>query len=471
VFDKNNGASNRFAPYCVRLFVDEEFLFSVQYDSFAYNQTNQVELDRDYRLKKRGWGLYQRMYRVTGNELPFYEPNSSDAGVLYCRDEIRTTMVEDTDSSETFGNGGEPIQLGSGDHTLRIEVMDFYGNVSEVRGVLRTVPLAELGIERINQGYPLKENIESGGNLSNVDLDVDFYEGYIRFGIRFENTPGGMPILYVGTNGWNKELILLYMKSVREYFGTVPSDDFVDGMLSAEVRFVDHIGEENVIEDSRPIFRITPEEGGTVISSDGLHSVIFPSGSVYQSILVSCRQDTFSHSDGALRRKYVLLPQDVPLRRNVKVMMDVSMLGVEEEKTGVYVTGENGNVSFAGNRWEDGMVSAWVGSLNDFTVLVDTTAPEIKFILPNPDTHIRDRTPRIAVGFEDAQSGVYGEDSYVVRLDDVRLIMEYDPAYDVVFHPIEDPLTEGKHILDIMIKDQSGNITERQSIFFIDTAR
>ena len=470
-FDKNDGASNRFAPYRVRLFVDEELVFSVQYDSFAYNITNQVELDRDYRLKRRGRGLYQRLYRAAGNELPFYEPNSSDAGVLYCQDEIITTMAEDTNSTERFENGSKPVQLGSGDHALRIEVMDFYENVSEVRGVLRTVPLAELGIERINEEKPSKENKESSGNLSEIDLDIDFYEEYIRFGVRFQQTPRGIPTLYVGTNGWNRELILLYMKSIREYFGTVPCDDFVDGMLSAEVRFVDHNGEEKVIEDSRPIFRITPEEGGTVISFDGQCSVIFPRGSVYQQTLASCRPDTFFHSDGSLHRKYIITPQDVPLRRSVKVMMDVSVLGMEEEKTGIYVAGKNDNVSFAGNRWEDGTVSAWVGSLNDFTVLVDTMAPEINFIMPNPDAHIRDRSPRIAVGFEDAQSGVYGEDSYVVRLDGVRLIMEYDPAYDVAFHPIEDPLTDGKHVLDIMIKDQSGNITERQSIFLIDPAR
>ena len=129
---------------------------------------------------------------------------------------------------------------------------------------------------------------------------------------------------------------------------------------------------------------------------------------------------------------------------------------------------KNRKLFFIGNDWENGSITAWTGNLNTFTVLKDTVPPEIHYIRPAPDVHIKDSTPKIAVGFDDVLSGISREENYVIRLDNIRLIVEYDPINDMGFHRVEEPLQPGRHVLDIMIKDRAGNTAKRRTVFYID---
>ncbi len=94
-------------------------------------------------------------------------------------------------------------------------------------------------------------------------------------------------------------------------------------------------------------------------------------------------------------------------------------------------------------------------------------APEIYSVYPSPGSRLRDRIPRIVVGFRDALSGIYGEENYRFWLDGLRLIVEYDPEKDVGFYHVEKPLRYGNHTLEVRIRDRSGNIAESRSLFSV----
>jgi len=467
-FDQANGASNKFGFYRVRLFVDDHLVFSVRYDRFSYSQTQQIDLDRDYRLKSWGWGLYQKLYVDVGNKLSFYEPASVETGILCCGHNDISGTDSDGYLMEKSFDGGGAFFIDEGDHAIHIEVMDYFGNISEVRGVVSVVPLSEVQTDPILVENPWEIIISQQDTIPNVEVNTQFFEKYIRFDLQFNYPLPNVPSLIVGINSWERRYVPLILQNDRNFIGTIPWENGLEGMMTTEVRYSHLYGLEKVVRDTLQVFAVTPELSGSVISSDGNCSVFFPEGAVYQSILTYCRQDTFFNDLGIIGRKYSIFPQDVVLRRGAKVMIDGLNFDGEKEKIGIYGVSKNSKLFFIGNDWENGSITAWTGNLNTFTVLKDTVTPEIHFISPAPDVHIKDSTPKIAVGFDDALSGISGEENYVIQLDNIRLIVEYDPINDMGFHRVEEPLQPGRHVLDITIKDRAGNTAKRRTAFYID---
>ena len=120
-FDKANGVNNVFAVYKLNFYVDGELKYSATYNKFSYGVSHLIDFDRNYRLRKRGVGLFQNLYKVKYNKLPFYKPEGEQIGILHC-----DPCVKDT---TTNGN-----IIGMGEHQFRIELYDFWGNLSTVTG-------------------------------------------------------------------------------------------------------------------------------------------------------------------------------------------------------------------------------------------------------------------------------------------------------------------------------------------------
>ena len=145
VDDLADGVDNRFAVYRLQLFVDDSLQFQAQYDRFDYAQNKLIELDRDLLLKRRGFGDFQRLYRVAGNTLGFYSHLNPADGALLCAPEENT-------ASSTFSGFGfierlitsrqyQPLQtLSWGEHRLRVVIADFWGNQATLEAALMAGP-------------------------------------------------------------------------------------------------------------------------------------------------------------------------------------------------------------------------------------------------------------------------------------------------------------------------------------------
>ena len=143
--DLADGVENRFAVYRLQLFVDDSLQFQAQYDRFDYSQNKLIELDRDLLLKRRGFGDFQRLYRVAGNTLGFYPHlNQTDGALL--------GAPEENAAPSTFPGFGfierlvaarqyQPLQtLSWGEHRLRVVIADFWGNQSTLEATLMVGP-------------------------------------------------------------------------------------------------------------------------------------------------------------------------------------------------------------------------------------------------------------------------------------------------------------------------------------------
>ncbi|MDZ7771534.1 MAG: M23 family metallopeptidase [Balneolaceae bacterium] len=117
VYDQSNDVYNAYAVHQLRMWVDGELRFHAKVDSFAYDQTGQMFIDRVYPLLQSTGRGYQRLWIADGNTLPFYTSR---------------------------GSAGGRLRLEPGRHEVRIEAEDFYGNRSTAQLSLDIVE--EIGI-------------------------------------------------------------------------------------------------------------------------------------------------------------------------------------------------------------------------------------------------------------------------------------------------------------------------------------
>ncbi len=143
--DLADGVENRFAVYRLQLFVDDSLQFQAQYDRFDYAQNKLIELDRDLLLKQRGFGDFQRLYRVAGNTLGFYSALNQTDGALLCAPEESAApsafpgfgFIERLVAARQY----QPLQtLSWGEHRLRVVIADFWGNQSTLEAMLMVGP-------------------------------------------------------------------------------------------------------------------------------------------------------------------------------------------------------------------------------------------------------------------------------------------------------------------------------------------
>lgn len=104
-YDGVSDVYNKYSVYSASVLIGDSLAFRFKYDWFKFSQDNLILLERDYGLDRQGDGRFQRLYttKFTKN-LPFYDT----------------------------GNSGH-LDLPLGDHTLVVQLEDYYGNQSTIR--------------------------------------------------------------------------------------------------------------------------------------------------------------------------------------------------------------------------------------------------------------------------------------------------------------------------------------------------
>ncbi|MCI0514320.1 M23 family metallopeptidase [candidate division KSB1 bacterium] len=149
-YDPIDLSQNELGLFSIKLYLDDELKFAARYDKFSYTHTQQIYLDRDYRLLRMGDGVFQKCYRDVRNELEFYVPFPPGAGII---DESLNQPPSPTDIEPSVGGADaiytadprstNPAQMQK--HQFRIELADFHENTTTVTGQFwlgKPLPLA-----------------------------------------------------------------------------------------------------------------------------------------------------------------------------------------------------------------------------------------------------------------------------------------------------------------------------------------
>jgi hypothetical protein len=123
---------------------------------------------------------------------------------------------------------------------------------------------------------------------------------------------------------------------------------------------------------------------------------------------------------------------------------------------------------FLDNDLYDNGIGATVKSGGTFAVIKDTDPPLIQRTIPKVgSTYRHDHFDYIKFYIEDEMSGISNENNIKVFLDDIQLIVEYNPYRKVVSYKINQNLKVGAHNIRIEVEDNSENKTSTKGTFYI----
>lgn len=409
VFDQANDVHNAYAVYELKMYLDEELVFHSKVDSFSYEETNQMFVDRVYPILKERNAGFQRLYITDGNTLPFYK---------------------------SAGNRGK-IDLKAGTYRIKIVAGDFFGNTSEaairlrvnqsekISGSLSEAPAVE--------GHPAKLNAANWRWFENwVNIPQDELPG-LTVAELGETTESLNQINYD-----NRNSVRLKLNPARDIF--------------FRTSFEDHFIARRVI----------PEQFSIVPSTTDQSYAAFPKGTFYDTLSVGLRIKRF-RKDSTLIQVY---PSNHPIKKEYKLAIEIDTAQMSLPNLGIYRFEERKQeLSYLNSTLQSNYLVARPEELGRFYILRDTISPE----LYNPRIVKRtDGQWLVYVSVSDKLSGLdYNRSEFYVN--GTRGIAEYEPEDNrlVYYHPEFKPDSTNK--LDVTVFDMEGNKSEQRFTLSLDS--
>ena len=450
-YDMDGNVGNKLDPYSIEFHIDNKEIFKVKYDKFSFDETRDIVVDKDFRLIKRDYGVYSKLYRDIGNYLSFYKDYNIYDGVV---------------CALPVNKGG----LGEGEHPFDIFIGDPYGNVTVCSGLLNIKPLEETE-QFVSSTIDENDYYEFGnGEILKEKLlvDVDLYDNYIRLVLNSKENIKSNPEIDV----YNNRMMVTRIKSRKINHNKYVCSYQLVGDEIKNLRFVAKskliTGDDIAGESEIKLFPVN-KSGGRIFSEDGNCIIEFPENSLFKKFWGRITENNEINSKNLTADKiYSLEPFDIPLRNRIKLFVKYPNESLNPEKFGIYSVNGNGYVyskSMVNNTLS--YISSNIGELGKYALIKDIVPPVIYKVIPGNGANIRNRRPEITVYFGDKLSGIGDEENYTLRLDGEKLICEYDLFLSKVFHTPEKSLSLGEHIIEFKVKDNMNNESYIKSTFRI----
>jgi hypothetical protein len=533
-FDRANGVNNSFAVYKRDFYVDGGLYFSATYDKFSYGVSNLIDLDRDFRLMSRGMGRFQKLYKERLNKLPFYRPAVDEAGVISCdpNSESNALMQNRIGRGEHqfviqlydfFGNNATVIgsflvgekktiyadyQLTEPDQLYISNIRDQYGikvedpeifvslnqgiswrkmalnlvgsdslpivkyllSPMQSQTIVKIQTVQDLGIGSFPSYYLVHSDSSIDNMTTDLSLEKDFYDDYIRLNLTVNGLIRSNPKLLVQQIGLPATEVSLWQNRFNEFIGVYRLVPGKDGPLSIEADVIDPLGRELTYWEQFEVRTVFPNRGGSITSKDGLCRAVFNSSSVYKNLFLRIENQGPSNDSNYdfVGEIYEIAPQDVPLKRSATIGIKYPATDQLPDKLGIYQV-DRSKPGFSGNDidFQKNTISGNISNLGSFTLIRDTIPPYIEIRHPGNNAQLTDKKPTLLAAVYDELSGIANELSIVMKLDDRKVIAEFDPdARTIKFEP-DDPLSPGQHTISVWAIDNSKNEASVSQKFYI----
>ncbi len=455
-YDQMDGIHNKFGAYTISFIIDDREVFASRYDKFSYSINGMAKLDRDYRLASLGYGYFYKLFRDIGNELPFYNGDQVYHGAV------------------SFGNDAEPAAPGDQDfniqhlsgehHTFEILVSDFWQNQSRVTGSLR---LSDMNLNH-NDSLSIAQALHKDLVFN---LDAEFYDTFARLQFTASHDISGVPEV----TGWYanglSQNITLVRRDDRNFYGVWDLEKETIGPTPLELRYLDNSGQQ-VYQKEWLYFRAVPYgKKESLRTEDNLCKIVFYPNSLFRTMYIRSesvpigKRDKYEH----VGKIYSLQPLDVPMNRGAELYLTYSANDTLPQRLAIYRRNRNNGWNFVDNHLlrDYNQIRARIGSFGEFSLLRDTTPPEITYLYPGHGHYLQNNTPTFKAVFRDDLSGISGESNMVMWLDGEHLISEYDPEKRTLQYRVRKPLSSGPHRLLLLLRDRSGNETRLTHAFSV----
>ncbi len=513
-YDMANNIPNKYGISSFRLKIDGVEYFRSNYETFSFNDTRQIEIDREYRLWRKGMGIFHSLYSKPYNTMPFYSYRSDGA--------INSLIMP-------------------GLHSFEIEVADYYGNKATVRGVFvyksagkliytvsntdfknltlnfssTGVPLARLEITALSAnkkstklGTRIRKSSESfitvkipsnpndythlqvvghdilGASLLPAIIKLKEVDKQNTGNINFEYYDNHVVLKYTHTNILDETLLLSlktdYRKTVELKVNRTSPYEFqssIDLKLLSDPATLSVTQRSNgEIIHSENIFlnHISNKDGGTLVSKDGNFIAKFDNRSLYidyfGDVKLSDDAKYFSGNDEILTPVYNISPTYQPMKEVVKVLVRYPKSDLSNDKLGIYYYDSKKGWVYLNSDHDSSMhvMSTEVLSLESFAVLGDNVPPTIKNVMPPNNSIVNSSGLEISAKIKDLLSGIQDENAITIELDGEPKIFEWHPASNTATFKTYQRLKKGKHSFRISAVDNAKNSTSITRTFMVN---
>jgi hypothetical protein len=522
-YDLADGAQNRLHVYALKVMVDGRPIFASEYEQFTFETSDQVDLDTDFDLYRNGRGVYRNLYLAPGNRLPFYRPDQPGSGLLsasilgaglhqvtlwaedqagnrsHARFQVLLDERPDVEDLGLFEDSlGVQVRLKvvdpDGDAVKAwIEVSRDLGRHWNTQPLRQTTESEVLFQTHFNGGTtdpilvrawaedefgirsrPQMEALGTVPDLSGeprFNWDLIYHGDFVELSIEADRLLRRPPKVIFNRPGEDPRRVQVFSQGLHRYRGRCSLMGGPDGQAVFTVAGRDLSGNLGVEALTLTIQTITPGEGGRVEGGDHGIRAVFPPGAVYQAFVARIEPTRADVPAGLvlIGRPYTLFPQDRVFDEPATVWLSISPDQESNRRIAVYRLRGQDRWTYLGRlvREEGGALGARLKSFSTVALLEDRIDPLIWRVKPANGSRLSDRLPTLSAGIRDRGSGIGDEEQIVLKLDGRRVIGEYDPPIETVFHRPRYPMSPGEHLFEIEITDRAGNRTVAKSRFTI----
>lgn len=318
--------------------------------------------------------------------------------------------------------------------------------------------------------YYLNDSNRTAPAASELSLEKDFYDDYVRLKVIANGLLHGLPRVTVQQTGALPTSVPIWPTNLQEFYGVYALQPGKDGPMSIEVRAFDPMGQELLRYDALDMQTVQPGRGGSIASRNGDCRLHFDRGSVYKNLYLRLAEqpplaDAAYEAVGPI---FEVHPQDVPLKESGELTLKYPPADSLPEKLGIYSRSKNG-WKFVGNQLDrnNRTIRTRVSNLGAFTLIRDTAPPVVVITSPTNGAAVNNRQPTLTATVFDQLSGIASERSIVMKLDQIPVIAEYDPEDKKITYTPDAPLPPGEHTLSVWVTDNCNNITQVKHRFTI----
>lgn len=423
-FDRADGAENLLAVYRLELYVNDELRWTTKFDRFAFDDTRQIELERDYSLKRRRAGDFHRLFRLQGNNLEML----SGSGII-----------------SSAANKERPIDV-------KVYLFDVAGNRS------------------ITQLTLVSDRIEDDSRLIGGTPFLDFNHRYRgKEEAIAVNQMGGFFRLsgQPGIAGFRIDGNLNYVCLAHPVQGGVsaswiPPEEF-DGEFHLEA--FDINGDNSTTCDQK-FFKYTPGNELKFGTEDGLAQVVVPAGALYESAWLRIIHEPYYVVNGWIESVYSVEPYDKPVADRIYISLARPNMQTEDG-WGLYYLDDKYGWTFLDDSLSGKYYTAAALSYERFGLVRDVDKPVVRMMQPANGSTLRTAHPEFSFFVDDSTSGIIPED-LVMTLDGEVVPAEFDKPIHTFSYKAWKALESGSHLLEINAVDRVGNCTRMKYKFQVD---
>ncbi|NIT60496.1 MAG: peptidoglycan DD-metalloendopeptidase family protein [Aliifodinibius sp.] len=313
-FDQSNNVHNTYAVYELNLKVNGKQLFSSKVDSFSYNETHQMFIDRVYPLLKDTDKGFQRLFVADGNSLPFYNINGQ--------------------------NGA--LNLPSGTHNVTITAKDYYGNSST----------AELTL-KVSDTSPQQENrsfTNRNSTLRNISPEHwKWFSDWVTIPYnQYEYTTIDLA---------NKNQLIEHANGISV------------NLTGQKYRFV-HTPESGPLQ----LYRITPNSTSFISATDQNHFAVFPDQTFTDTVSVGMSVDSYNKDSLTVD----IIPNAYPVNEEFSFYTARNSALIDTSKLSFYnFDQEDEDWELIPTRFTNSHIIGKAKTMGHFSLMRDLTAPKI----------------------------------------------------------------------------------------------